>query len=511
MAVTYANVRVWGSGLRPRATASAAPALPPSAYNKTRLTGTNRASWPAPRPLRGAEFRSSSFAGAPIARGSSARAPPPDAYNAGRLTGQNRREAPTPHPRTARTRAALMSEGDAAAGDGPELAGNRAGKMPPQDPSSSFDINEIVAGLKAAAESAETDEEKDVLTEQLATLRPFVLISKRRPLSEEEQGIVDEVGRALLAQAEGAAGEEVAADAAQRVAFDRDQKAISDARQVLGELEFQRNALTEVAANRAQELADFVADARTTVPLIQKEAAKLAADAKAARADRRSAEKRLANIPAEIAAAESAGDRVAADSLVEEEKRLEETRENADQFATGAAARIREITDMERDYATGGPIIEAAARAAGRAAVAAEDAFARAPLPAATVPRKRRRVVPEREEVARRKQVEALSEAIEPLSVDIQRALFDIAAAAPGASPLSAPRFTAKEVMSPANERKVLRDVLKDVVRAANGGILGTNSRGNTPNKEELFKLVRAQGLQQSLADAVNAYYAGRP
>ena len=509
MAVTYRHVQVWGSGLRPRAAASAAPAPPPSAYNKTRLTGTNRACWPAPRPLRGAEFRSSSFTGAPIARGSSAKALPPDVYNAQRLSGQNRRIAPVGQPRTARTRAALMAAGDAAAGDGPELA-----PEPQRSPllaGSTFDINEIVSGLKAAAESAETDEEKDALNEQLATLRPFVLIARRRQLTEAEQGIVDEVGRALLAQAEGAAGEEVSAETAQRIAFDEEQRALGDTRETLAAMERDRNALIEVAANRAQEMDEFLAEARAVVPRIKREAVTLAADAKTARGDVRAADKRLAAIPAEVAAAESAGDEIVADALAEEEKLLEEARENAGRFAAGAAVRLREIADEEKAIADDGSRLEAARDAAERAAVAAADALARTPAPVATVQRKRRRAVPGREEVARGKQVEALSEAIEPLSVDIQRALFDIAAAAPGASPLSAPRFTAKEVMLPANERKVLRDTLRDVVRTANGGTLGTNSRGNPPNKEELFRLVRKQGLQKELADAVNAYYAGRP
>ena len=153
-----------------------------------------------------------------MARGSSARALPPDVYNLGRLSGGNKRVAPVGQPRTPATRAALM-RGDAAT---EQLSTKTKGsKAKPDAPQSSFDINEIVAGLRAALESAESDEERDVLNEQLATLRPFVLLSKKRPFTDEEQGIVDEIGRALLAQAESAVKGEVAADSAQRTTNER--------------------------------------------------------------------------------------------------------------------------------------------------------------------------------------------------------------------------------------------------------------------------------------------------
>jgi hypothetical protein len=118
--------------------------------------------------------------------------------------------------------------GDAAVGQLATKAKALKGK--PDTPQSSFNIEEIVAGLRAALESAESDEERDVLNEQLATLRPFVLLSKKRALTDEEQSIVDEIGRALLAQAEGAAKGEVQANMAQRIANDRDQAQASDAR-----------------------------------------------------------------------------------------------------------------------------------------------------------------------------------------------------------------------------------------------------------------------------------------
>ena len=113
---------------------------------------------------------------------------------------------------------------------GPRQPGAVASKSKPSKAKhdalqSSFDINEIVAGLRAALESSESDGERDILNEQLATLRPFVLLSKKRPLTDEEQGIVDEIGRALLAQAESAVKGDVAADSAQRIAYDADQRA----------------------------------------------------------------------------------------------------------------------------------------------------------------------------------------------------------------------------------------------------------------------------------------------
>ena len=121
-----------------------------------------------------------------------------------------------------------------------------------------------MAGLRAALESAESDEERDVLNEQLATLRPFVLLSKKRPLTDEEQSIVDEIGRALLAQAESAVKGEVAADSAQRIAYDADQAQASDAREVLAELERDLAAKADIAARRVLEVDQFAATARAT-------------------------------------------------------------------------------------------------------------------------------------------------------------------------------------------------------------------------------------------------------
>ena len=143
-----------------------------------------------------------------MARGSSARALPPDVYNLGRLSGGNKRVAPVGQPRTPATRAALM-RGDAATGQLSTKA--KTSKAKADMPQSSFDINEIVAGLRAALESAESDEERDVeLNEQLATLRPFVLLSKNckqgNPPNKKElfalimkNGLAQELADAVIA------------------------------------------------------------------------------------------------------------------------------------------------------------------------------------------------------------------------------------------------------------------------------------------------------------------------
>lgn len=555
MAVTYANVRVWGSGLRPRAAGSMSPALPPSAFNRARLTGVNKASWPEPRPLRGGEYRSSSFTGAPIAGGSSARALPPDAYNTRRLTGRNRREAPIPQPRTAKTRAALMAEGDAAAGDGAELA-----QKPGGTPEQTFDIGEIVAGLKAAAESAETDEEKDVLAEQLATLRPFVLISKKRQLTEEEQGIVDEVGRALLAQAEGAAGEEVAADTAQRIAFDREQKAISDARQVLGELELERNAKYAEAEARAREYDTFAESARAREREIEVEQREAAAEKARAVHEQLQLEDAARELPDKRAQYE----RVLKDAL-KRAKKAKNPRAKAAAEGQVALARqslydLNDLADQIRSrhaeetlaeqklqayeddldkqveaIAEELPRLGMAARIAGRAAAQAQaDLEDEPPPPAVTVPRKRQRPTPARAETTRRKQIEDIATAIGPLSEDIKEALLAAKSSErpraarqrsaaeeedfPGArfwglqeEPQSSEQssgppgaWSVSQVMDPRNGRAVLSETLEKVLRASDPrGVLGTNKKGKEPSKQEMWEMIREKGLENKLAAAM--------
>ena len=504
MAQTYNRVAVWGSGLRPRAVASAERALPPSAYNTTRLQGTNRKQWPAPHPMRGGDFRSSTFAGAPVARGSSARALPPDVYNRNRLSGANKRHAPVGQPRTAKTRAALM-RGDAA----------EAGQLtePQADaPQPTFDINEIVAGLRAALESAESDEERDTLNEQLATLRPFVLLSKKRALTDEEQGIVDEIGRALLAQAEGQAAGEVQEDAAQRITYDADQAQASDAREVLAELERDLATKADIAARRVLEVDQFAAAVRAHVPEIQKEALKLEGESKKARADRRAIEKRLAEIPDEVAAAELLSDEVAVRALAAEEKAAEEDKQRALDYIAGAADRLREIAAEEAAIATEGPRLKAERDAAIDAVKDAGDALGLAPQPEGKVPRKRARNVPTREDAARQQQIEILEEALNPLSTNIKRALFEMGQqgqaqqAQAGPPPQYISSWTEKSIMAPVNEGASI-PILKGVLKKALGSI-GTNRQGNAPNKKELFALIREHSLAQELADAVIA--AGR-
>jgi len=470
----------------------------------------NRKQWPAPHPMRGGDFRSSTFAGAPVARGSSARALPPDVYNLGRLSGGNKRVAPVGQPRTPATRAALM-RGDAAT---EQLSTKTKGsKAKPDAPQSSFDINEIVAGLRAALESAESDEERDVLNEQLATLRPFVLLSKKRPLTDEEQGIVDEIGRALLAQAESAVKGEVAADSAQRIAYDADQAQASDAREVLAELERDLAAKADIAARRVLEVDQFAAATRAHLPEIQKEALKLDGESKKARADRRAIEKRLAEIPDEVAAAELLSDEVAVRALAAEEKAAEEDKQRALDYIAGAADRLREIAAEEAAIATEGPRLEAERDAAIDAVKDAGDALGLAPQPEGKVPRKRARNVPTREDAARQQQIEILEEALNPLSTNIKRALFEMGQqgqaqqAQAGPPPQYISSWTEKSIMAPVNEGASTVPILKGVLKKALGSI-GTNKQGNAPNKKELFALIRKNGLAQELADAVIA--AGR-
>jgi len=425
--------------------------------------------------------------------------------------------------------------GDAAVGQLATKA--KASKAKPDTPQSSFNIEEIVAGLRAALESAESDEERDVLNEQLATLRPFVLLSKKRPLTDEEQSIVDEIGRALLAQAEGAAKGEVQADMAQRIAYNKDQQAASDAREVLAELERDLAAKADIAARRAHEVDQFAIAARAHVPEIQKEARKLEGESKRAEADRAAIAKRALEIAREEAAVEAARDaalvevqtagktvkerialqKVAADAskdlkdLSLEEKTLAEDDARADQFISGAADRLREIADEEAAIRAEGPRLEAERDAALQAATDAELALGMAPAPEAKVPRKRARAIPNREDSARQQQIEILEEALNPLSTNIKRALFEMGQAQQGQAQAAPPQYispwTANSIMAPVNQGASTIPILKGVLKAKLGSI-GTNKQGNPPNKKQLFALIQKHGLAQELADAVAA--AGR-
>ena len=535
MAQTYNRVAVWGSGLRPRAVASAEIALPPSAYNTTRLQGTNRKQWPAPHPMRGGDFRSSTFAGAPVARGSSARALPPDVYNLGRLSGGNKRVAPVGQPRTPATRAALM-RGDATTEQLSTKA--KTSKAKADAPQSSFDINEIVAGLRAALESSESDGERDILNEQLATLRPFVLLSKKRPLTDEEQSIVDEIGRALLAQAESAVKGEVAADSAQRIAYDADQRAAGDVREYLAELERVAAQKADIAARRAHELDLFAEEAKDRIGEIAAEATDLRAEEARAAATQADVERRLKEIPTEeraaqqvirlaaikvskkvvapdakaAAEADASAAKAALKDLALEEKALAEQDAELHSIQARAATRAQELADEEAAIRLEVPRLEAVRDLAIQEAKDAGDALLLTPQPEAKVPRKRARNVPMREDAARQQQIEILEEALNPLSTNIKRALFEMGQAQQGQAQAGPPpqyisSWTEKSIMAPVNEGASTVPILKGVLKKALGSI-GTNRQGNAPNKKELFALIRKNGLAQELADAVIA--AGR-
>ena len=471
-----------------------------------------------------------------MARGSSARALPPDVYNLGRLSGGNKRVAPVGQPRTAATRAALM-RGDATTEQLSTKA--KTSKAKADAPQSSFDINEIVAGLRAALESAESDEERDVLNEQLATLRPFVLLSKKRPLTDEEQGIVDEIGRALLAQAESAVKGEVAADSAQRIAYDADQRAASDAREVLAELERDAAQKADIAARRAHELDLFAEEARDRIAEIAAEDADLRAEEARAAATQADVARRLAEIPTEgraakqairVAAAKVSKKDVAADkkaaaeadaaaakaaikNLALEEKALAEQDAELHTIQARAAIRAQERADEEAAIRLEVPRLQAVRDLAIQEAKDAGDALLLTPQPEAKVPRKRARAIPNREDAARQQQIEILEEALNPLSTNIKRALFEMGQqgqaqqAQAGPPPQYISSWTEKSIMAPANEGASTVPILKGVLKKALGSI-GTNKQGNAPNKKELFALIRKNGLAQELADAVIA--AGR-
>ena len=467
-----------------------------------------------------------------MARGSSARALPPDVYNLGRLSGGNKRVAPVGQPRTAATRAALM-RGDATT---EQLSTKAKGsKAKPDMPQSSFNIEEIVAGLRAALESAESDEERDVLNEQLATLRPFVLLSKKRPLTDEEQGIVDEIGRALLAQAESAVKGEVAADSAQRIAYDADQRAASDAREYLAELERDAAQKADIAARRAHELDLFAEEAKDRIGEITSEATDLRAEEARAAATQADVERRLKEIPTEeraaqqvirlaaikvskkvvapdakaAAEADASAAKAALKDLALEEKALAEQDAELHTIQARAASRSQEPADEEAAIRLEVPRLEAVRDLAIQEAKDAGAALLLTPQPEA----KRARNVPMREDAARQQQIEILEEALNPLSTNIKRALFEMGQqgqaqqAQAGPPPQYISSWTEKSIMAPVNEGASTVPILKGVLKKALGSI-GTNRQGNAPNKKELFALIRKNGLAQELADAVIA--AGR-
>jgi hypothetical protein len=249
------GVGVWGSPLRRSASASQAAAPAPSSYNQNRLQGANqrRAVIAVAGPMQ-----PSLGIGNPMARVSQAAAMPPDRYNVGRLRGRNQRKA-TPGVARVGDASRMPPEGDGVAAAAP---------VPKGAPAVHADVEEILAGLRAGLATAADDDAKDAIAEQFATLTPFALLAKRRPLAEDEQAIVDAAARDLLASAQQAAGaataeaedyrrgtaEDAAGAADARAELDRRQRAAAAATAAA------RGAEREAAAAAAQLDRDVVAE-----------------------------------------------------------------------------------------------------------------------------------------------------------------------------------------------------------------------------------------------------------
>ena len=76
-----------------------------------------------------------------------------------------------------------------------------------------------------------------------------------------------------------------------------------------------------------------------------------------------------------------------------------------------------------------------------------------------------------------------------------------------GPPPQYTSSWTANSIMAPVNQGASTVPILKGVLKKALGSI-GTNKQGDPPNKKQLFALIKQNGLEQALADAVAA--AGR-
>lgn len=231
------GVTTWGSGLRRLASFSVSQAGNPSEYNRNRLQGRNtRTSVHGVGPIGPGRPPSSMlpFGGA-IAQVSQAKALPPDLYNKNRLTGSNKRVTYIGlGPRSTATASALMKSGEIPNSKEDQAAVAR-----------DINVDELVSGLKSALEVADTEEQRDVISHQLATLRPFVLLTKKRDLTEQEQQIVNNIGQTLLSQAE----EEVAAQTA-----DDDQYRIELGQQDTEQVDYaNKKYLAEVLAQKADE------------------------------------------------------------------------------------------------------------------------------------------------------------------------------------------------------------------------------------------------------------------
>ncbi len=245
---TIQGVRAWGSDLRPSARGFLSRPVSAHAYNVDRLQGRNqrrayigRHAPPGPSSLKPY--------GAPIASVSWSRALPPDVYNRGRLQGRNRRVAVVGRPKTSRRpQASLAIDSDAATAEqnrATELAEAAGGKHDPA---------EIVAGLKAARAMVTDDADKDMLDERIAAITPFVLLAKKRPLTEDEQAAVDEAGEAVLAMARDLGQREAEASAAGRIAVAEDEAQVAAQREAVADAERQEDVAHRAVAQVERDL-----------------------------------------------------------------------------------------------------------------------------------------------------------------------------------------------------------------------------------------------------------------
>ena len=109
---------------------------------------------------------------------------------------------------------------------------------------------------------------------------------------------------------------------------------------------------------------------------------------------------------------------------------------------------------------------------------------------------------------------EIRKEALNPLSTNIKRALFEMGQqqgqqgqAQAGPPPKYISSWTADSIMASANQGASTVPILRSVIKASLGTV-GVNRSGNPPNKKQLFALIKQNSLEQELADAVAA--AGR-
>ena len=151
----------------------------------------------------------------------------------------------------------------------------------------------------------------------------------------------------------------------------------------------------------------------------------------------------------------------------------------------------RELEAEEALIAAEKPRLAAAGLNALQEVKDAEDALGLAPQPEALVPRKRARNVPTREDAKREREIEILEEALNPLSTNIKRALFEMGQqgqaqqAQAGPSPQYISSWTADSIMASANQGASTVPILRSVIKASLGTV-GVNRSGNPPNKTAL-------------------------